>query len=110
MMNIAMQKRGMDTYMRLSNGCCDILNMSATMRRAERNAVSPDVMAHAMTPKMTKAAMVLPSVVSEMMFTSVAALPLCSIIALLRPSTPPQNAMAMDAQMSATMLSAIMAP
>ena len=84
--------------------------MSAAISRAERNAVSPEVMAHATTPIITKDATNSPRVATEMTFTILAALPPYWAMALFNPSVPPQNAMAMAAQIRAMILSVIMAP
>ena len=83
---------------------------SATIRRADRNAVSPEVMAQATTPKITKPARTGPRVFVAMMSIRIAAEPLYSAMAAFNPSTPPQKAMPMAAQIRAMIDSEIMAP
>ena len=85
-------------------------NISDTMSLAQRNAVSPEVIAQPMMPTSTHAVTTGPMVVLVITFTSFAALPPYSAMAALSPSTPPQKAMPIAAHMSATMLSAIIAP
>ena len=97
----------MTRFMRLF---CPMPNISETINLAQRNAVSPEVIAQPIIPTSTNAVTTGPIVVLVITFTSFAALPPCSAIAPLRPSTPPQNAIPIAAQMSATILSAIIAP
>ena len=55
---------------------CSIFIKSAIIRRAERNAVSPDVMGAAITPSMAKNPPITPNQPSEIFCTMIAALPL----------------------------------
>ena len=48
-----------------------ILNQSARTRRAERNAVSPEVMGQAMTPSMARAMPMPPMVLEQTSYTAV---------------------------------------
>ena len=96
--------------MRLRRLRCSSPMKSATISRAERNAVSPEVMAQATTPKITSPASTSPSVVRAMTSTITAVCPPYSAIAAFSPEAPFQNAMAMAAHISAMMLSEIMAP
>ena len=54
---------------------CSIFIKSAIIRRAERNAVSPDVMGAAITPSMAKNPPIPPNQPSEIYCTMIAALP-----------------------------------
>ena len=109
-MNSATAKSGNDTQMRFRSFFCSMPNISETMRRAQRNAVSPDVMAQPITPTSTRAVITGPMVVSVITFTILAALPPYCAMASLSPSTPPQKDIPMAAHIRATMLSAIIAP
>ena len=96
--------------MRLRRLRCSTPIKSATISRAERKAVSPEVIAQATTPKITNPASTSPSVSRAIASTITAACPPYSAIAAFSPPTPFQNAMATAAQIRAMMLSEIMAP
>ena len=96
--------------MRLRSERCSTPMKSATISRAERKAVSPEVMAQATTPRMTNAASTGPNVLLAITSTSTAACPPYSAMALFSPSTLPQKAIAMAAQMRAMIDSEIIAP
>lgn len=85
---------------------------SATISRAERKAVSvsPEVMAQATTPKITKTASAGPSVLLAITSIITAAWPPYSAMAPFSPATSPQKAMAMAAQTRAMIDSEIIAP
>ena len=89
---------------------CSMPRKSATIRRAERKAVSPEVMAQATTPKMTKAASTGPSVSVAIRSMRMAACPSYRAMAAFSPATSPQKAMPMAAQIMATIDSEIIAP
>lgn len=84
--------------------------MSAMMSRAERKAVSPEVMGAATTPSSASTPPTTPSMPFEMVSTAHAALPPCSPSAAESSPAPPKKAIATAAQMRAMMLSEIIAP
>ena len=89
---------------------CSIWKISAMIRRAERNAVSPEVIGAATTPKTVKIPPTTPSVVPEISFTAQAALLPCSAKACDKPFAPPKKAIAIAAQIRAMIDSDIIAP
>ena len=89
---------------------CSMRKMSATISRAERKAVSPDVIGAATTPNSARIPPAMPSVVFEMMLTAHAALLPFAASASASACAPPKKAVATAAHMRAMMLSEIIAP
>ena len=81
------------------------LNQSASVRRAERKAVSPEVMGQAMTPRMARI-IPTPFMVIVLISKTVFAPPPPSSLMV----APPSRVQAAEAQIRAMMPSATMAP
>lgn len=75
-MSMATRKSGIHIRSLLEIFRCSMCRKSATIRRAERNAVSPDVMGAATTPRIAKAPPTRPNHPLDMMLTITAEFPL----------------------------------
>ena len=73
---MATRKSGMHIRSLLEMLRCSMCRKSATIRRAERNAVSPDVIGAATTPRIAKAPPTMPNQPLDMILTITAEFPL----------------------------------
>ena len=106
-------KIGSDINKRFFIGFWSIFKKSATIKRAERNAVSPDVIGAAITPNKAKNPPKVPNHLLDIKFTTSDALfAVAGNVATnsCKPPIEPKNDAAAAAQTSATNPSATMAP